>query len=50
MVDRKAAAENPFDVTIPANYEQMYADFTSYTDGYMLVTGLQWIAADVIED
>ena len=28
----------------------MYAAFQIYTDGYMLVTGLQWLAEDVIED
>ena len=50
MVKRQNEAENSYDVTIPVGYENMYELFTSYTDGYMMVTGMQWLSEDVIEE
>lgn len=50
LKDKQEEAENPFDVDIPSDYEFMYDAFQLYSDGYMLVTGLQWLAEDVIED
>ena len=50
LLAEKESADNPFDVEIPLDYESMYTAFQIYTDGYMLVTGLQWLAEDVIED